>query len=447
MMLATVVPLLGVMLRSEPGVKRSFRAILMLGLGALLALWATMLPFDASALWDQTALYRLDARMTSADAPDAFLVEIGRGLRHDLGSIAAALIGTIVILRASRGTALLLIAWLIVSLALLALHRPLFPRHGVALIPPLALLAAGAGLATGSPGKSRAAQIVPILAICLAVGLSVPGHLRRWSEREPIGEIAEAAAALAAASTPDDYVLTDMPAIALMADRLIVPDLVDLSGVRINSGRVTTDTVAAQTERYRPSAILFWLSRLDRGLLEAYPDTIRDHYTPVWQNRPWQSLWVREDAATLDPTGIPDLHELEEASFEGVVSARAVSHSGQVRSGEVWRLRVLWQLIGDPADIDSAHLELASGDGQVIASASAPFSPDKPIAHWPSAARRMVQYEIAVPAGLQPTRAMPRLQILRSNGSALALHSDSQQPGEIWLELQRIQIVRGSSGR
>jgi hypothetical protein len=447
LMPATAVPLLGGLLRSRLSVRRRFIAAVVLGLGVLLAIGATVLPFEPKALWDQTLLYRLDARTTTSDAPGAFVAEIRLGLRDDLGSLSAALIGTIVLLRASRGTALLLIAWLVVSVVLLALHHPLFPRHSAALIPPLALLAAGAGLVTGSRGISRATPNLPVLAICLAVGLSVTGHVRRWSDREPIGEVAEAATALAAATTADEYVLTDMPAIALMADRLIVPDLVDLSGVRINTGRVTTQSVAIQTERYRPGAVLFWLNRLDSGPLEAYPETVREHYTPVWQNRPWQSLWIREDATTLDSTGIPDLQALEASSFEGLVSARAVSHAGQVRSGEVWRLRVLWQLLGNPASVDVAQLELVSSDDMVMASAVLPFSPDKPMARWPSGARRMVQYEIVVPAGLQATRATPRVQLLNSNGSALDVRSDGQRPGDTWLELPRIQIVRGSSGR
>jgi hypothetical protein len=341
----------------------------------------------------------------------------------------------------------MLIAWLLGTLALLALHQPLFPRHSAALMPPLALLAAGAGLAAGPVTISRGGQLWAVLAIALAVGLSIPGHIQRWTEREPVGDLAEAATALAAVSEPSEYVLTDMPAIALMGERLIVPDLVDLSGVRLSTGRLTTEFVAEQIERYRPAAILFWLSRLDSGPLERFPATISDQYSRVWQNRPGQSLWIREDASTLDIAGIPDLVELDDSSFQGRLTARAVSFSGQVRSGDTWRLRVLWELLDGQADVELAQLELVSGDADVLAAADLPFSPDKPAALWPREARRMVQYEIEIPGGLQPVRVTPRLRLVRSDGSALRLLASTRDSRSEWLDLPRIQVTRGSSAR
>ncbi len=285
---------------------------------------------------------------------------------------------------------------------------------------------------------------MPLLVIGVTIAAGIPAHIERWTDLEGSGELAEAATALRAATSPDDYVLTDIPAIALMADRVIVPGLVDLSGVRLSTGRISTDFAADQTQKYQPAAILFWLGRLDSGSLESYPAMLRDHYSRVWQNRPGQSLWMREDAATFDPHGIPGMRILTDASFENAISARAIDYSGQVRSGDIWRLRVLWELADELRDIESVQIELATS-GEMLISETLPFSPDKPVMAWPPGARRMVQYEIPIPAGLQPSRATPRLELVDRDGAELTLGVDRKSSTETTLELPPIQIVRGSA--
>jgi hypothetical protein len=441
------VPLLGRLMFSRISGRQRMIALVALVVGAVLAIAGSVLLFDPRAVFDQTVSYRLDARAAAADASSVFAARMSQGLKDDLGALAAALIGTLVLFRLSTRTGLLLIAWLIGTLGLLALHQPLFQRHSAAVLPPLALLAAGTGLVAGFSAKSRIAPLLPLVTILLVIGLSIPGHIRRWTDRESMDELSEAARALAAASSPDEYVLTDMPAIALMADRLIVPDLVDLSGVRLGTARVTADLAARQMMRYEPAAVLFWLGRLDSGPLESLPGSITDQYSAVWRKSPSQSLWIREDATSLNPADIPDVQVLPDTTFGSFISARAVSHANQARSGDVWRLRVLWQLVGRPGDVESAQIEILSTSGSVVATQILPFSPDKSISRWPAYARRMVQYEIPVAPGLDPMRARAQIRLLDREGKALQLESEDREPDGASLRLSAMQITRGSSAR
>jgi 4-amino-4-deoxy-L-arabinose transferase-like glycosyltransferase len=441
------VPLLGRVMMSRLSTRQRVIALVALVVGAVLAILGSVLLFEPAAVFDQTVSYRLDARAAAAEASGVFVTRMSRGLNDDLGALAAALIGSLVLLRLSTRTGLLLIAWLVGTLGLLALHQPLFQRHSAAVLPPLALLASGTGLIASLALKNRIAPLLPLLTIILVIGLSIPGHIRRWTEREDMQQLLEAARALAAVSSPDEYVLTDMPAIALMADRLIVPDLVDLSGVRLGTSRVTAELVAKQIARYEPAAVLFWLGRLDSGPLESFPGSITDQYSLVWRNSPSESLWIREDVTSLNPADIPDVQALGDETFGGFISARAVSHANQARSGDVWRLRVLWQLLGRPGDVESAQIEILSTRGAVVASQILPFSPDKPISRWPGYARRMVQYEVPVAPGLEPTRARPQIRLLDRDGKALQLVSENRQQDDPWLRLSGMQITRSSSAR
>jgi hypothetical protein len=443
LMPATAIPLLAKPRVSRLPQRRHALHVFALSLGGVLALALAFLPFASWPLVDQLVTYRVEARNAANAVPGAFTNIIVRGLRDDFGAVIAALVGMTMFLRGARGTAVILCVWLLGTVALLSMHQPLFARHSAALLLPLAVIASGVGLVTRPEQTSRARLAVPVLVIGIIIALSVPAQVRRWTDVEGFGDMAEAATAVRATVSPDEYVLTDIPAVALMADRLSVPGLVDLSGVRLNTGRLTPQSVAEQTEQYEPAAILFWLGRLDAGPMESYPATLTDRYSRVWQSRPGQSLWIREDAATFDPRGIPGIRVLGNATFENTISARAIGYSGQVRPSDVWRLRLLWELVDRPIDIDTVRLDLVSNNDSLIASTTLPASPEKAISHWPRGARRMVQYEIRIPADAPLRRSTPQLRLLAKDGHELALSASRQSVEGSVLELPAIQIVRG----
>ncbi|MFN0073897.1 MAG: hypothetical protein ACKVVP_20650 [Chloroflexota bacterium] len=438
------IPLIGHTVSAQAGRSSTIGQLLGLGLGSAFVMFIAILPFDLGSIWDQLVRYRLEARDASAASPTAFTRAITRGLTDDLGGIMAASVGALCLIRYAWKSALILGIWLLATVVLLALHQPLFPRHSSALLLPLALLAAGIGLLKPPAFQRHLTPIVAVTAIGLAITLSIPAHVKRWTEIEGSGEIAEAARALQATTTESEYVLTDLPAIAIMANRVIVPSLVDLSQVRLSSGRVNTVIAQRETERYEPAAILFWFGRLDSGPLEAYPATLRDRYTRVWQNRPGQSLWIREDAEQFDPAGIPDFRALTQTRFGNGLMVRGVSFSGQVRAGDTWRLRVLWELTDTPPDIDRIELSLVLSEGTPIAAQSVPFSPDKVITAWPDGARRMVQYEISVPTTAAVARVTPRLSLTSQDGADTAVSSPRQRERMAYLELPPIQVSRGN---
>lgn len=444
LMPVTALPVALARLRPPHTIQARALTLLVLGGTSLMVLLLTLLPFGLGTAWDQLVTYRLDARVTAGAPVNALERALTRGLADDVGTLAAAALGLAVLLWRSRSIALVLSGWLVLTLVVLAAHAPLFPRHTGALLLPLAALSAGAGLLVRD--SARGLPVVPALVVVLTIGLSVPAHISRFTESTGPGDLAEAATAIAAISPAGEYVLTDMPAIALLADRLIVPSLVDMSQVRIRSGRLTAESVAQEVVRYQPAAVLFWLGRMDSGPMESFPATLTEKYTRVWQNRPGQSLWMREDTAAISSRSIPGLRELSDVRAEGGLVAQAIGYSGQVRAGEPWRLRVLWELSDAPPDIEEITLVLTQGERRQVPLTRLPFSAEKPLSHWPVGARRMVQYVITVPSDSVPGRYVPTLRLYAAEGREIPFIGGRGQSGGA-LELPPIQVVRADSAR
>ncbi len=159
LMPAALIPVLGYFLTSRLSVRRRAILLLSLALGTTLILVLALIPFSPAALWDQLVVYRAEAHNASNAAPGSSMAIIARGLRDDLGAMFAAFVGAILLARAARGTAIILIVWLIGTVTLLAAHQPLFARHSAALLLPMALLASGVGLVARSVGSRGSGKV------------------------------------------------------------------------------------------------------------------------------------------------------------------------------------------------------------------------------------------------------------------------------------------------
>jgi hypothetical protein len=166
-------------------------------------------------------------------------------------------------------------AWLAASLLLLLLQQPLFAHHLALLMPPAALtiaVALAAALAertTAAPaarlserealasGATVAALFVVMLG--LGIGLNSARHAA-GARNHALGP----AFVLAAATTPDDLVITDEQYVAGLADRDVPPNLVDTSNVRVQAGYLSAAQLEAAASSSQVRAVLFYSGRLDR---------------------------------------------------------------------------------------------------------------------------------------------------------------------------------------
>ena len=193
---------------------------------------------------------------------------------------ALAAVGWLGLVRRAPRAGLALGGWLAAQLALLLAYTELSSHLGVTLLGPMVLLA-GLGIGVGwrlvarSPRPRRAELALSGAAALLAIwyAASMPALIAR-DQRQIAGELTTdrplgrderaAVRAIARLTDADDFVLTDAPYLAFLADRMVPPPLVDPSTSRINAGALTAEQVIAALRDYDPEVVVLWTGKLAR---------------------------------------------------------------------------------------------------------------------------------------------------------------------------------------
>lgn len=306
-------PKLGALLA---GIRASLPDIGLLVAGLLVAFTAVLLPFAGSwgALYDQVVRFHVAAGGAAS-----------LGLRHNLGLlakdgnaypialVALAAIALAVWRRAWIVAPVLLL--LLASIVLLLRQQPLLNHHFALLAPSLALLAGFIlPLAKGPLGQpasgrpmprpyvaakrerlsqrltqvarelglirgtlARGAVALAALAV-VACGVLSAGEVRAANQPIPDAQ-ARMAIALEEQTTPDDLIASDDQYIAGLADRDVLPQLVDTSQVRVASGYLTAAQLESLITTTDTRVILFASGRFD--LVPGFRQWVEQHYTKV----------------------------------------------------------------------------------------------------------------------------------------------------------------------
>ncbi len=197
--------------------------------------------------------------------------------------VAAAAAATCAVIRRLRGTPVadaptadsarttgpgigwLLGGWLVAILLLLSLEHPLWRPHVAHLVPPLALLAAW----RRPSWRVLAIVLVPALAYHVVHTTEI-----LWPD-DATGD--EAAVVAELQSLPEGaLVISDDPGLAWRAGHGTPPDLVDTSILRIESGRITSESLAdAVADDSQVCAVVVW-SAVRFGSFEELPALLED---------------------------------------------------------------------------------------------------------------------------------------------------------------------------
>jgi 4-amino-4-deoxy-L-arabinose transferase-like glycosyltransferase len=174
----------------------------------------------------------------------------------------------------------LLAVWVIVSLGMLFLYRPIWQHHFVILAIPVSLLFAYSLYGLFNVMRfSRVLHVaVPILlVVILACNLnrafiSQPGLLSA-SHKKGIQLVQSY-------TNPDDYIISDDGMVTGISGRMTPPDLADLSLVRVQSGSLSSDDFINDLKTYKPKMVLVWAGQL--SLLPSFTQTLTEfHYTLI----------------------------------------------------------------------------------------------------------------------------------------------------------------------
>jgi 4-amino-4-deoxy-L-arabinose transferase-like glycosyltransferase len=248
--------------------RERLRNLALAATGGLLAAAAMLLPFLAvfGELWRQSVGLHFIARASSLGGID---------LRNSLPEaplLAAGVAGLLVALRRAPQLALVAGSWAAASALMLAVQKPLWPHHLVALTVPLSLLAGGLAHVATRFGAGR----IRLAVMAVIVALSFVGAWRLHLGQMSDTVFRPAAAGVQAATSPSQPLVTDDQYLAALAGRNTPPQLVDTSLVRVTSGDLTTEQVEAIARSSGARAFLFSTGRLTK--LPGLEDWVRLNY-------------------------------------------------------------------------------------------------------------------------------------------------------------------------
>jgi 4-amino-4-deoxy-L-arabinose transferase-like glycosyltransferase len=261
----------------QVGAQEAGPDLLWFAMGLLGAAILSLAPFVTRLpeLWNQAVTVPLEAsraldRGVGANLADLWTVFLNQGL---IWLALAALVALALGAWRRAWTLLPLTLWLLAIVIYLLAHHPFDPGDAVWLVAPLAALG-GQGIAllaartSNRSGRLKSANVRQSPAfvtygVLIALGLAL--FTGAWiSATDNIHATAATADtrilmvfSLATRTLPNDLVATDDPYVAGLAGRVITPEVVDTSRVRVAAGALTTQQLEAIITRTDTRTILF----------------------------------------------------------------------------------------------------------------------------------------------------------------------------------------------
>jgi hypothetical protein len=350
----------------------------------------SVLAMGPAEVYQEVVVFSARGRQTGRwDLEHNFKKALAEPFRAQPGLFILAAGGALLLIGANWRSGLALAAWPLATAAVLLSHHPLHPKHLVYLYPPLALVA-GAGLgraawlawknsATGRPSRLATVGLAAALAAVPLGPLpaAVDSSSRIETEDADLNVFdQDAAQSLGLLSGPRDFVLTDHPYIAVLAERMTPPKLDGVSVAMIRRGLLTDRDVINMAEQYDTRVVLAWSDRLRR--LPGIPPWLESNYTLVqsFGNRNVKtprgakdrSIYLRRDVDPMEARrllgGTLSVHE--SADFEDKLRILGAGVStNRVAPREQFTLTVGWLSLAPMSTDYHSIIQLVAPDGAI----------------------------------------------------------------------------------
>ncbi|MCC7366913.1 MAG: glycosyltransferase family 39 protein [Chloroflexi bacterium] len=355
--------------------------------GAVLAavLAVIVLAVGPQGVYDQMIRFRVASRAVEGWSLKENWAAIS-GEMADEGLVLPALAGAagLLLLVTRWRLGLPLVSWAVTSLGLLLVYSPLQFKHAVILLPPLTLLV-GVGAAAAwriweerQPG-ARLPWIVAAGVVALGgwYAISLP-RILELDRRLVVGmpetrpeSFDDEIRLLSTLTGPNDFVIVDEPAVAFQARRLVPPNLVDTSMVRIRSRSLDADDVV-RAARQSDVRVLFLFSDGLRNL-KPFAAWVDEEFVTIKinerRNGKDRAVYLRRDAdldgarAQLERT----LDRPSGATFGGELRLLGyATERGEARPGGSLTLTLAWQALQAPGVDYSIVTMLKDRTGQPV---------------------------------------------------------------------------------
>jgi hypothetical protein len=246
-----------------------------------------LLIYGWQPLYTDLIAVTIKARTAFPFDPAANARWIGEYLLDNAGLTMLAVWGTLLLLTRRSASVAVVISWGAVVLTALVFQTPLFFHQMSSLLFPMAVIG---GCVAGHLEEHLGPRWRPTtwregIALLISIGtmigyiFTLPSMMKDYRAQlvAPTTSRQEDATYFISTMTwPDDWIVTDDPAVAFWADRSIPPPLTDVSFRKIAAGLLTDEQLITLTEEYQPQAIVSLSGRL--ALLPRYLDWVREHY-------------------------------------------------------------------------------------------------------------------------------------------------------------------------
>jgi hypothetical protein len=264
-----------------PALMRRWAAI---AAGAMLATGALIPLIDLAGFGEQVFAFHVALARARPEPHLMHAAVIGRFLAAEWPLSVAAIAGLLSSIRRGDRQAHAAMVWVAADCGLLIGLTPLWDRHLIILVSPLALLA-GAGLDRIGIWIARMRK-TPRVAASLGLGAAVACYLVFGASTVPrpvsSGELGQAIARIAAAVPADGRILTDDPMVAFLARRSVAAGLADTSLARIWVGGITEANLLPVLREPGTDAVVFWrgtfreyFPRLEPASASLFPVAVR----------------------------------------------------------------------------------------------------------------------------------------------------------------------------
>lgn len=231
---------------------------------------------------------------------------LGQFLLANAALALAAAFGALIALLRRDWRVIPLIAWFVVTFAVLLVQVPLFPRHAIALLPPMIGMAVMALHTLPSLDELRStiptAKLAAPLAAFLMLIVIVTGVVSDYGRYQQLSRQANSSSTrleariandIQQATAPGQQVITDEQFIAALAQRNVPPFLVDTSMVRIVSGYLTLPQLIQAASAPNVHAVLFYSGRFSFQQVAGFHTWVAQHFHLLHTYNANVELWTR----------------------------------------------------------------------------------------------------------------------------------------------------------
>jgi hypothetical protein len=355
----------------------------------LLAVLAVIvLAVGPSGVYDQMIRFRMASRQVEGWSLKENWAAISGEIADETLVIPVATVVAGLVLLASRWRlGLPLVGWAAASLSLLMVYSPLQFKHAVVLLPPMALLigvAAGEGWRRweqrhqGARHRRAAWLLAAVGAVLVAWYLvSLPRIIdldRRLVAGMPETRpetFDDEIGLLSALTQPGDFVIVDEPSVAVSSGRLVPPNLVDTSLVRIRSRSLDADDVIAAARQYDVRALFLFSDSLRN--LKPFAEWVDREFVAVKinerRNGKDRAVYLRNDAdlASARMLLTRQMTQTSGATFGGQLRLLGYTvDTGDARPGGGPTVTLGWEAVGPVAADYSVVTVLNDRNGQPV---------------------------------------------------------------------------------